>query len=62
MGSSQLGVDFVVLDNEEYAWKTYPTAEGARVVVVRPDGYVEVVTKSIKGVEKYRGIIFNAAA
>jgi hypothetical protein len=49
----------VVLDNHEYCWTTYPTAEGAKVVIVRPDGYVGAVAQSVKGIEKYRALVFD---
>lgn len=58
--SSQWGINLVVLDNSEHAWNTYPTADGATVVIVRPDGYIGVVAKSAEGLESYRKIIFNA--
>lgn len=60
--SSQWGADSVVLDGEEHAWTTYPIAEGAKVVIVRPDGYVGVVAKSVEGVDKYHGLIFIPVA
>jgi hypothetical protein len=54
------GVD-VVLDSEQHCWDTYPTKEGAKVVVVRPDGCVGAVAESTVGIEQYRGIVFDVS-
>lgn len=51
-------VDLVLLDSEEHAWSSYPTAQGAKIVVVRPDGYVGLVAKGAEGLEKYRELVF----
>lgn len=59
---SNWGANVVVLDNKRHAWNTYPTSEGAKAIIVRPDGYIGLVAKSSKGVEKYREIIFGAIA
>lgn len=60
--ASSWGNSTAVVDSKEYAWTAYPTTEGANVVIVRPDGYVGVVAKSVEGLEKYRRLVFNAAA
>jgi len=57
---SNWGVD-VVLDGDQYCWNTYPTKEGAKVVIVRPDGCVGAVAQTIGGVEQYRSIVFNVS-
>jgi hypothetical protein len=54
------GVD-VVLDGDQHCWNTYPTKEGAKVVIVRPDGCVGAVAESTAGVEQYRGIVFDVS-
>lgn len=59
--SSSWGVD-VVLDSDQYCWSVYPTTEGAKVVIVRPDGCVGAVAKAAAGVEQYRRIIFDVPA
>lgn len=60
--NSQWGADSVVLDDNEHAWKAYPTAEGGNVVIVRPDGYVGAISKTVKGVTSYKELIFNVSA
>jgi hypothetical protein len=52
------GVD-VVLDSDRHCWDTYPTKEGAKVVIIRPVGCVGAVAESTAGVEQYRGIVFD---
>jgi hypothetical protein len=49
----------VVLDNDRHCWNTYPTKEGAKVVIVRPDGCVGAVAESTAGIEQYRGVVFD---
>jgi len=49
----------VVLDSDRHCWNTYPTKEGAKVVIVRPDGCVGAVAESTAGVEQYREVVFD---
>lgn len=54
------GVDTeVVQDRDEYCRSNYPTRCGAKAVVVRPDGCIGAVLKSVEGVIKYRELIFS---
>ncbi|EIM90564.1 uncharacterized protein STEHIDRAFT_90412 [Stereum hirsutum FP-91666 SS1] len=53
--------DFILGDTEGHAFRAYGAVEGeGRVVVVRPDGYVGAIVRSVEGVRKYFSMIFNA--
>jgi hypothetical protein len=44
----------VVFDRVGYCWSHYPTAEGAKVVIVRSDGCIGAC--SMRGIEQYRDV------
>jgi len=52
----------VVLDNHEYCWTMYPVSDGAKVVIIRPDGCVGAIARSVKGIERYRALVFDTNA
>jgi hypothetical protein len=49
----------VVFDRDGYCWSHYPTAEGAKVVIVRPDGCVGAIASTARGIEQYRTVVFS---
>lgn len=54
-------MNFMLRDTEGHAFQGYGIVEGeARVVVIRPDGYVGAIVRGVEGVKKYFSMIFNA--
>jgi hypothetical protein len=49
----------VVFDRDGYCWLHYPTALGAKVVIVRPDGCVGAIASTARGIERYRTAVFS---
>jgi FAD binding domain len=50
----------IVSDSQEYCWTAYPALEGAKVVIIRPDGYIGAIARSVDGIGRYRALIFDA--
>lgn len=49
----------VVRDSAGYIWKNYPTENGAKIAIVRPDGCVGALGLSPDVVEEYRNLVFG---
>jgi hypothetical protein len=50
----------VYVDTEGHAARVYCVSEGVKIVIVRPDGIVGGLLKSIEGVEMYFSKVFSA--
>jgi hypothetical protein len=54
------GHDTVFIDSDGYARKIYsPTANGFQTFIIRPDGVVGAIVKTVGGVEKYLKGVFG---
>jgi hypothetical protein len=60
-GATALVDGEVFVDTGGHAARAYYVKEGAKVVIVRPDGIVGGLLKSAEGVEKYFGKVFSAS-
>lgn len=52
--------DLIVQDEGGYAYEAYGVeAEQARVVIIRPDGWVGAIVRGVEGVEKYFSMVLT---
>ena len=56
------GKTSVVRDSAGHSWKSYSTEQGAKIVIVRPDGCVGAVGSSPGVIEEYRDLVFGTSA
>ena len=56
--TAELAGSLVHVDEESHAHRSYAVEAGAAIAIVRPDGVVGALLKSVYGVEKYFSKIF----